>query len=234
MYVRKIMQNKFHILQLCYLSVFFISILKADDNLKILKQLKDNKDWILIEDRSDSIRVYEKQIDRMDLKALKVEKVVKFNPKSILETVMDINNYSNILSSDDLTSFIIGQKNNLVYAYNHIPIPLPFIEDRHYIFTIKKVSNKEVSWSLVDYAKVKATSKLKAMINKNPTAVYLDYGAGFWYVEPLTESISQVSYTLYMDSGGALTNNLNDLFTSQSIINLYKNVLKEGKKRVEK
>ena len=209
-------------------------MLKADDNLKILKQLKDNKDWVLVEDRSDSIRVYEKQIDNMDLKALKVEKVIDFDPKPILETVMDINKYSNILSSDDLTSFIIGQRNNLIYAYNHIPIPLPFIEDRHYIFTIKKESNKEVSWSLVDYTKVRATSRLKAMINMNPTAVYLDYGAGFWYAEPLTESISKVSYTLYMDSGGALTNNLNDLFTSQSIINLYKSVLKEGKNRLKK
>ena len=209
-------------------------MLKADDNLKILKQLKDNKDWVLVEDRLDSIRVYEKQIDNMDLKALKVEKVIDFDPKPILETVMDINKYSNILSSDDLTSFIIGQRNNLIYAYNHIPIPLPFIEDRHYIFTIKKVSNKEVSWSLVDYTKVRATSRLKAMINKNPTAVYLDYGAGFWYAEPLTERISKVSYTLYMDSGGALTNNLNDLFTSQSIINLYKSVLKEGKNRLKK
>ena len=209
-------------------------MLKADDNLKILKQLKDNKDWVLVEDRLDSIRVYEKQIDNMDLKALKVEKVIDFDPKPILETVMDINKYSNILSSDDLTSFIIGQRNNLIYAYNHIPIPLPFIEDRHYIFTIKKVSNKEVSWSLVDYTKVRATSRLKAMINKDPTAVYLDYGAGFWYAEPLTERISKVSYTLYMDSGGALTNNLNDLFTSQSIINLYKSVLKEGKNRLKK
>ena len=230
---KRTMQNKFYILRFWYLLIFFIAMLEADDNLKILKQLKDNKDWILVEDRSDSIRVYEKQIDKMNLKALKVEKVINFNPKSILEIVMDINKYSSILSSDDLTSVIIGQRNNLIYAYNHIPIPLPFIEDRHYIFTIKKVSDKEVSWSLVDYAKVKSTSRLKAMINKNPTAVYLDYGAGFWYVEPLTESISQVSYTLYMDSGGALTNNLNDLFTSQSIINLYKSVLTEGKNRIE-
>ena len=230
---KRTMQNKFYILRFWYLLIFFIAMLEADDNLKILKQLKDNKDWILVEDRSDSIRVYEKEIDKMNLKALKVEKVINFNPKSILEIVMDINKYSSILSSDDLTSFIIGQRNNLIYAYNHIPIPLPFIEDRHYIFTIKKVSDKEVSWSLVDYAKVKSTSRLKAMINKNPTAVYLDYGAGFWYVEPLTESISQVSYTLYMDSGGSLTNNLNDLFTSQSIINLYKSVLTEGKNRIE-
>ena len=73
----------------------------------------------------------------------------------------------------------------------------------------------------IKWAKVKATSRLKAMVNKNPTAVYLDYGAGFWYVEPLTESISQVSYTLYMDSGGALTNNLNDLLNIDDE-NLYK------------
>ena len=62
----------------------------------------------------------------------------------------------------------------------------------------------------------------------------MDYGAGFWEVDILTENLSQISYILYMDSGGALTNNLNDLFTSQSIIDLYQSVLIESNKKSKK
>ena len=120
---------------------------------------------------------------------------------------------------------------NMIYAYNHFPIPLPFIEDRHYIFKIRRVSKTEVYWHLVDYLEVKSNMRLKKITDENPSAIYMDYGAGFWETVPLTENLSQVSYVLYMDSGGSLSNNLNDLLTSQSIINLYKSVLNEGYKK---
>ena len=130
-------------------------LLLSNDNIELLNVLRDSKDWELIDIRKDSIRVYEKQIDGMDLNALKVEKIINFNSDLVIETIMDINNYSKIMSSPDITSFIIGQRNNMIFAYNHFPIPLPFIEDRHYIFKIKQLSNTEVHWYLVDYLEVK-------------------------------------------------------------------------------
>tara|TARA_Y100001968_G_scaffold321423_1_gene355790 strand:- start:940 stop:1608 length:669 start_codon:yes stop_codon:yes gene_type:complete len=207
------------------------SFLLLNDNLKLVEILKDNEDWQLIDLRNDSIRVYEKSIENMPLKALKVEKIINFNPDFILQTIMDINQYPKIMSNSDITSFIIGQRNNMIYAYNHFPIPLPFIEDRHYIFKIRRVSKTEVYWHLVDYLEVKSNMRLKKITDENPSAIYMDYGAGFWETVPLTENLSQVSYVLYMDSGGSLSNNLNDLLTSQSIINLYKSVLNEGYKK---
>ena len=70
-------------------------------------------------------------------------------------------------------------------------------------------------------------------MDKKSGSVYIDYGAGIWKVEPLTENLSNVSYSLYMDSGGLITDYLNDLFASQSIINLYKAVLSSGSKKAK-
>ena len=215
------------VFKLLILSAFFI----PDDNFELLNKLKDDKNWKLVDIKTDSIRVYEKQIADMDLKALKVEKIINFNPDLILETVMDINKYPEIMSNSDITSSIIGQRNNMIYAYNHFPVPFPFIEDRHYIFRIKKISSTEINWSLVDYLEVKSTLRLKTIIDNNSSAIYLDYGAGLWEINPLTENLTQVSYALYMDSGGSLSYNLNDLFTSQSILNLYQSVLDESNER---
>ena len=207
---------------------FFIC---KDQNVVLLNELKENEGWILIENRmSDSMRVYEKNIDNMELKALKVEKVIDFDYKYILNTILDIDNYSKTLENPDLSSFIVGQKDNFIYAYNHISIPFPFIDDRHYFFKIKKISDYQIDWTLVPEFEANSISKFNRILDKKSGSVYIDYGAGIWKVEPLTENLSNVSYSLYMDSGGLITDYLNDLFASQSVINLYKGVVKNSKK----
>tara|TARA_B100001778_G_scaffold331327_1_gene335534 strand:+ start:25 stop:693 length:669 start_codon:yes stop_codon:yes gene_type:complete len=221
-------------LKLFFNILFFSTLIISNDNLVLLQSLENNEDWSLIDMRKDSIRVYEKKVEGMDLSALKVEKIIDFNPKLIFETIMDINNYPYIMENPDVTSFIIGQRDNMIYAYNHFPIPLPFIEDRHYIFKIKQVSDTQINWHLVDYMEVKSSPRLKSITDKNSSAVYMDYGAGLWEIEILTESLSRASYILYMDAGGSLTNNLNDLFASQSIIDLYQSILKESNKKAKK
>jgi len=217
-----------------YLSlIIFIFFLYADENIVLLNDLKDNNGWILIDNRLDSIRVYEKNINNMQLKALRVEKVIDFNYEHILNTVIDIGNYSKALENSDLTSFIVGQKDNFIYAYNHVSIPFPFIDDRHYFFKIKKISEYEINWTLVPELEANSIHKFNRIIDKKSGSVYMDYGAGVWKVKPLTKELSNVSYSLYIDSGGLITDYLNDLFASQSIINLYKGVLSSSKKKAK-
>ena len=145
-----------------YLSLMmFIFFISANDNILLLDELKKNEGWSLIENRLDSIRVYEKHIQKMSLKALKVEKIIDFDYEIIFNTVMDIGNYPTIMSSPDMLSFILGQKEEFIYAYNHFPIPFPFIEDRHYFFKIKKVSNKELNWTLLSPSEIDSIYKFK-------------------------------------------------------------------------
>ncbi|MDC2984609.1 hypothetical protein OAY83_00895, partial [Candidatus Marinimicrobia bacterium] len=212
------------------LSLLFSLIFSMDNN-QLLSELRNERNWTLLEIRSDSINVYEKKIKGLKLRALKVEKVVAYNASSVLDIVLDINNYPTIMKNDDVQSFIVGQKNNNVYAYNYFPIPIPFIDDRHYLFKIQRLNDMELNWSLVGMSEVKKSSKLKSIIDKNSDAVYLNSGAGYWKINNLADNISKVSYILYMDSGGSLTATLNDYFASQSIIKLFKNILRESYKR---
>jgi len=228
--LEKKIKNKRYSCNIKILSLLFSLILSMDNN-QLLSELRNERNWTLLEMRSDSINVYEKKIKGLKLRALKVEKVVAYNASSVLDIVLDINNYPTIMKNDDVQSFIVGQKNNNVYAYNYFPIPIPFIDDRHYLFKIQRLNDMELNWSLVGMSEVKKSSKLKSIIDKNSDAVYLNSGAGYWKINNLADNISKVSYILYMDSGGSLTATLNDYFASQSIINLFKNILRESYKR---
>ena len=81
--------------------VFFVH---GDDNLLLLNELKKSEGWDLVESRSDSIRVYEKRIQNMKLKALKVEKIIDFDYSFVLNTVMDLGEYPEIMSNSDIIS----------------------------------------------------------------------------------------------------------------------------------
>ena len=213
--------------------IIFTFFVHADENSILLDELKENDGWTLVESRFDSIMIYEKDIDSMELKALRVEKIINFDYQYILDTVMDIGGYPEALESSDLISFIVGQKDDFIYAYNHVPIPFPFIDDRHYFFKIKKTSNNEIAWTLVSESEAASIYKFKRIMDKKSGSVYIDYGAGIWRAQPITKELSNVSYSLYMDSGGLITNYLNDLFTSQSLINLYKGVLSSSRKEAK-
>ncbi len=212
-----------------YILFISLSFLYSNSNLVLLNQLKESEGWVLIKNRTDSIRVYEKNITDMNLKAFKVKKIVSINPENILNTVMNINKYPDVMSNSDMVSFIIGKKKDYIYAYNHFSIPIPFIDNRHYIFKIQKSSANQIEWLLIDDNKVKSLPKFKKIIDDRPGSVYIDYGAGIWNVRKITDNLNEISYALYMDSGGSLSDYLNDLFASESIIELYKGVLNKSK-----
>ncbi len=198
-------------------------------NQDLLNYLKEDKNWLLIDSRKGDLRVFEKDIPKMDLNALKVEKIVEIDTDKILQVVMDIKNYPEVMDNETMTSYIIGKKNNNIYAYNNFPIPFPFISNRHYFFKIDQISSNEINWVLVDNNEVKSSRELSQIIEKNKDAVYISYGAGLWRVDKISDNLSKVSYSLYMDSGGSLSNYLNDLLTSQSIILLFNGVLNKSR-----
>ena len=212
-----------------FLTLFVSIPVSADNNLFLLESIKNNEDWVLIDIRSDSIRVYDNSgTAHYYIVKDKVEKIIDSNAEFIFKTIMDINQYSSFMPDDDFKSFIVGQKENWIYAYSQFSIPFTFIDNRHYIFKTQKVSNNEINWILLNEKEAKSNLDLRVIMNKNSGAIYLDYAAGVWRVEPVTENLTQVSYALYMDSGGLITDNLNDLFSSQFIIKFYKQIMKHS------
>ena len=86
---------------------------------------------------------------------------------------------------------------------------------------------------MVPESEANSIYKFERILDKKSGSVYIDYGAGIWKVEPITQNLSSVSYSLYMDSGGLIIDSLNDLFASQSIVNLYKAVLSSSGKKAK-
>ena len=211
--------------------IFFISFSfsSTKSNQILLNYLKDNKDWTLIDSRNDKTRIFEKNIPKMSLNALKVEKIIEVDPEKVFKVVMDIENYSDVMDNESMASYIIGVKDDYIYAYNSFSIPLPFVNDRHYFFKINRISNNEINWTLVSREEVDSSSQLKRIFNKNKEAVYINYGAGIWKIDQVSDNLNKVSYALYMDSGGQLSHYLNDLLVSESIILLFKGVLNKSR-----
>ena len=210
-----------------FLGSFGLSSSKS--NQILLNYLKDDNEWILIDSQNDNTRIFEKNIPKMSLNALKVEKIIEINPEEVFKVVMDIENYSDVMDNESMVSYIIGVKDNHIYAYNSFSIPIPFINDRHYFFKINRISDNEINWTLVSREEVASSRQLKKILNKNKEAVYINYGAGMWKIDQVSENLNKVSYALYMDSGGQLSNYLNDLLVSESIILLFKGVLNKSK-----
>ena len=144
-----------------------IAFSSSKSNEKLLNYLKDEQNWVLIDSRSDNIRVFEKNVPKMSLNALKVEKIVEIDTDKILKVVMDVNNYPDVLNNESMTSYIIGQKNGDIYAYNNFSIPLPFVSNRHYFFKINQVSKNEINWTLVNWEEVKSSYELKKILYVN-------------------------------------------------------------------
>ena len=88
-------------LKLFFNILFFSTLIISDDNLLLLKSLENNEDWSLIDIRKDSIRVYEKRVDGMDLSALKVEKIIDFTRRySLVELLIHfVNQWNNSMCS---------------------------------------------------------------------------------------------------------------------------------------
>ena len=92
----------------------------------------------------------------------------------------------------------------------------------------KKISDFELNWTLLEDSEIGSSNTLNKILNENNDAVYVERGAGLWRIDSLSENLNKVSYSLYMDSGGSLSDYLNDFITSQSIIMLFNGILKKA------
>ena len=100
--------------------LLFCSYLLSSKNIsneQILNHLKEEKNWILIEQRKDKINVFEMDIPQMNLNALKVEKIVEIDPYKAIDIVMNIGNYPEVMENNTMTSFIIGEKKIKMYVH---------------------------------------------------------------------------------------------------------------------
>ena len=205
-----------------------------DKNSEILfNLLEDNKDWVII-NKEEDISLFAKQVQGHDIYAIKISQIISIPLDIIQNIIMDVDNYESVLSNaDGMISNSESITDSLVVAYQFIPINLPFFDDRHYYFELKKSDlsfNKKqilVKWSLID----------KDLLNKDRNslnAIYLKYGAGIWMAEIDEFDNILLSYRIFMDPSGSIPDFIIDKINEISIVNLFTDVLIEAKKRFNK
>ena len=205
-----------------------------DKNSEILfNLLEDNKDWVII-NKEEDISLFAKQVQGHDIYAIKISQIISIPLDIIQNIIMDVDNYESVLSNTDgMISNSESITDSLVVAYQFIPINLPFFDDRHYYFELKKSDlsfNKKqilVKWNLID----------KDLLNKDRNslnAIYLKYGAGIWMAEIDEFDNILLSYRIFMDPSGSIPDFIIDKINEISIVNLFTDVLIEAKKRFNK
>ncbi len=200
----------------------------------LLDSLHVEEGWVINNILDDGIHFYTKSIKSLDQVAVKVSKVTNVSPIYIKSVVTDLDKYGEFLSnSNTMSSTILILTEKYVDGYQHISVSLPFFSDRRYCFRMFDYdlpldsSGTFVEWFLLD-----ENLEYKKFLKKNnPKAIYISVGSGSWSANIIDTSRYDISYRLIMDPGGSIPDFLTQKINSISIINLFRDVMLEAKRR---
>ena len=225
---------KFHITKIVLLFLLF-SILSSQKNNELNQILNNENDWIKLIEK-EKITISLKNISGQSVHALKIESKTNIPLKIIQDVIMDINNYKSIfINSHGMETIEIDNNNNNIIAYQFIPINFPFFNHRHYLFKMKKnpLENKNkqklIEWHLIP----SINEYTDSLINKKNDSIYLNTGAGSWTSYTNNKGEVILSYRLFMNPEGWIPNVFINRLNKINIVNIYKDVINESKKRTK-
>jgi len=209
------------------LSVSFVLPLIGMVSPAVLSEkLYDEEKWTLVEKRDDGISVAEKEIDGIDVKAVKVSQVVDVNPEILARVIEDLANYGQFLTSaPGMECTLLADNDDHIVGYQYVEVPL--ISDRVYAF---KMFRPDTLSTRVDWELVPQKSLGDFTINER-SGVYIDVGVGSWSMNKRPDGKLNVSYRLVMDPGGWIPDAVSDYFNRVSIVGIFKDALIETERR---
>jgi len=229
--------NKQIIKTVFWVTVLLNTLYSMDSNGRpddLFIYLYDEAEWEFVNESSDSISLYLKNIDKINLTAMSVSKSIQLEPKSLKSIIVDVNKYKSFLSSaNSLQTIEISKNNNFLEAYQHIKIEFPFFDNRQYFFRMhtdflyKEDISTLVEWYLIN----PKTSTDLLTIKEDSSAIYLKYGAGVWFFKAMDNNRVNISYRLIMDPGGYIPSFMKEMINKISVVNLFRDVLKEAQKK---
>ena len=131
-----------------YLFIIIILIsLSINSNDELLDILYNEDGWELSDVLDDNSSIYFKDVDNIDLRAIKISKDLDINPQKVLDTIKDVKKYNDVLKNSPylVTTPLID--NDKILAKHHISVPI--FSDLYYFFRIFEEQNK-VYWLLQD------------------------------------------------------------------------------------
>ena len=178
----------------------------------VLAQVYQEKNWILDEKLEDNSKIFFKNINDINLKAIKISRDIEIDPLQILEVIKNVNNYNNLLKNSPNVITTPIQSTDAIIAKHDISIPL--FNDLYYFFKIGELSNK-VYWTLEDsdnYKKYQSSGSA------------LSIGCGGWDYKKKSNGIYEINYRLIFDIDG-YPNWIINYLNYYSLINVYNDVI---------
>ena len=170
---------------------YFSSFLFCISNNEILVHMHRDMPWVFY-DKHDDVSIY--MYDDPNLRIVKIEKVLAPNlsKDQIFNTILNVQNYNNVITDRSLYSEFVTVKSDTVYGYQKTKNYIPFVRNRHLIFKLYKISDNKMEWVIID-----KNSELYNQF-KHRRIKELRTGAGRWeFVE--SDDVNLLIHYLYID-----------------------------------
>ena len=195
------------ILLICICSIYPSTI-----NDILLSNMNNEEHWIY-QYIIDDIKVYKMNNDSIPI--IKLVKEIK-SSNNIFETVLDINNYNQVISNEKIFTKQINMEasSDTLYGYQEITNLIPFVKNRRIIFKIFKVNDNRLDWKLLNMDD-SLFDKYRERYSK-----ILSYGAGSWQIQG-----NQLTHYYYINPELKLPYFLIKKTAEKSVIDIFKDVL---------
>ena len=190
-----------------------LTVFCYDDNQSLLKSMFDINNWEVVNKHSDSLIVFKKRLDGVDIPAFKATMISSVPMSYIMNAIADGENHEKFMGSSHVVAseFIGDSSSDTTYSYQMLDLPI--ISDRHYITTnfndTVSVDHYRMNW-MIDNDKNQRDFKkfidVKDEMYGNP--IFVKDGVGSWELKRLSEYKTEVSYYVLINPGGWIPNRL--------------------------
>jgi len=223
-----LLSNQFIIL--LYLSFIFSE--SYDQSSEIYDILYSEDGWKKIEVVDDSITVSNKYIQNISSNAYKVALKTNLSLNKIQDLLFDVQNYNNVLDNTrNMQTNTVKQSKNSKIVHQVIKSNISFVDSREYIFKIVKGSFDPKSDKVLVHWNVLSNveNDYDHILDKRNTLI--KQGAGIWKYKKINNSYNMLEYILYLDPGGYIPKIFIDVINKESIISLFRDVIKKVKNK---
>ena len=195
--------------------IFFSFIFSVDNSRDLLNTLrKKTIKWDLYDQYDSGKKIYQSKKTMNDIVFTKIEQNVSFKKEDIFSTIMNIDNYNNIISNKNISTKLIYSNNDTLYAYQKITNAIPFVRDRQYVFKIYKEKNK-IFWNILSKNHLLLEPYLSDVIKT------IELGAGYWEYDKSNTLIN----TLYVDDEVKMPFRLIQKIRINNTVNIFDDIL---------
>ncbi|HWD89738.1 MAG TPA: START domain-containing protein [Mucilaginibacter sp.] len=173
-------------------------------------------DWKLRAD-NNGIKVYSSIIPSSKIKAIKVEATFDASAQQLAAVVMDVSTSTEWVSHLKSAILIKRVSANELYYYSEVDLPWP-AANRDFVAHLTVSQDPDTKVITVDGPAVPGYMPVKKGI------VRITNSTGKWIITPLGQSQAKVEYSIHVDPGGSLPSWLVNMFSTQTPMEVFKNL----------